>query len=637
MVYFTLFFDANLKFLIEKVGYNFLGAEVNVGTLKTSFINANIKITDLEFTDPAIPKNNMLKIGQIRFGMLWDGLLRAKVVVEEMAVEQIEVNSPRKSPGKVKPPEPPPPPPAPGSAEEKNKALEEAKKVSNTALEFVEDKNQDNAIGNIVALLQGSDASTELKKIEDQLQSKKKIKELETLLNSKKAEWDVMQKELPKDKDFQAFNQRLGQIKTKDFKSPQELEASIKQFQTLISEADTKYKNVSTALQKVQADIQMLDSEYKNLEKLVQEDTEKIKAQLKIPKLDVKNIITLVLKDYLKSYINKFNYYYGLYKKYAPPNVGNKTKKEENTVKIHPREKGVTYEFADLKNPHAYPMFWLKRIAVSSKANQFAGDLSGQILNITSNQDIINKSTSFDFKGDFPFQKVQGFNIKGTINTIKDNQLISVDGGIQKMDVENKVFVDSDDLGLSLAKANQNLKFKTSLDHFKKLSMSFDTDFKDLDMKITSKTPVVQEIFTNVFKGIPVISVNLDSNGELPSPGLDIRSNLGELLQKGFEQQISAKLKEAQEKLQNFINAQFGEEKKKLEAQLNSEKAKIENEVKKLQATAETEKAKYENKLNTTKKDAENDAKKKLENEVKKSLGDDAGKKIDDLKKKLGW
>jgi uncharacterized protein (TIGR03545 family) len=230
-----------------------------------------------------------------------------------------------------------------------------------------------------------------------------------------------------------------------------------------------------------------------------------------------------------------------------------------------------------------------------------------------------------------------GFKSQGSINTIQENQLVSVDGEIKKMEVENKTFTESEDLALGLVKANQSLQFKTSLDHFKKLNMSFDTHFKDLDMKVASKTPVVQEIFLNVFKGIPVITVEIDSHGDLPNPGLEIKSNLGELLQKGFEQQISAKLKEAQEKLQNYINAQFGDEKKKLEAQLNSEKSKIENEIKKIQKTAESEKAKYENKMNSTKKEAESDAKKKIESEVKKSLGEDGSKKLDDLKKKLGW
>jgi aldehyde dehydrogenase (NAD+) len=73
----------------------------------------------------------------------------------------------------------------------------------------IEDKNEDNAIGNLVALLQGSDASSELKKIEDQLQSKKKIKEIELLLNEKRSKWDGLQKDLGKP-EFESYTTEIG-------------------------------------------------------------------------------------------------------------------------------------------------------------------------------------------------------------------------------------------------------------------------------------------------------------------------------------------------------------------------------------------------------------------------------------------
>ena len=41
-VYFTLFFDSNMKNLIEFVGYKALGAEVNVAHFETSFKNASL-------------------------------------------------------------------------------------------------------------------------------------------------------------------------------------------------------------------------------------------------------------------------------------------------------------------------------------------------------------------------------------------------------------------------------------------------------------------------------------------------------------------------------------------------------------------------------------------------------------------
>ena len=110
-LYFSLLFDIHLKYLIETIGYHVFGAEVNVQKLKTSFGKAHFHLEGLQTTDPDHPARNLFEIGQINFGMSWDALLRGKILVEEDKVDGIQVGSPRKKAGKVKPPPPPPPPP----------------------------------------------------------------------------------------------------------------------------------------------------------------------------------------------------------------------------------------------------------------------------------------------------------------------------------------------------------------------------------------------------------------------------------------------------------------------------------------------------------------------------------------------
>lgn len=103
--YFHFFFDMHLKKAIEWGGYQAVGAEVDIAKLETSFFRGTIRLQGIEVTNAEKPSHNSFAIGDIRFGVLWDGLLRAKFVVEEMAVEQIKIDTLRKSPGKVKPPE----------------------------------------------------------------------------------------------------------------------------------------------------------------------------------------------------------------------------------------------------------------------------------------------------------------------------------------------------------------------------------------------------------------------------------------------------------------------------------------------------------------------------------------------------
>ena len=168
--YFHFFFDLNLRQGFQWAGYHIVGAEVDIADVDTSFFKGTFAMKKVEVTNPDKPSHNLIEIGDIRFGLLWDGLLRAKVVIEEMAVEKIEIGTSRKFPGKVKPPEPPP------TKKEVPSALEkEATKLKEQALEKTKKAYSQNVLGDIAAMLSGTSSQDQLGKIEDSLPSKAKL------------------------------------------------------------------------------------------------------------------------------------------------------------------------------------------------------------------------------------------------------------------------------------------------------------------------------------------------------------------------------------------------------------------------------------------------------------------------------
>jgi uncharacterized protein (TIGR03545 family) len=82
-LYFSFYFDLHLKKLVEYVGTQANGAEVNVDGIRTSFIRGSFDLDRLQVTNAEQPSHNALEIGNVHFGFLWDALLRAKFVVEE--------------------------------------------------------------------------------------------------------------------------------------------------------------------------------------------------------------------------------------------------------------------------------------------------------------------------------------------------------------------------------------------------------------------------------------------------------------------------------------------------------------------------------------------------------------------------
>jgi uncharacterized protein (TIGR03545 family) len=370
---------------------------------------------------------------------------------------------------------------------------------------------------------------------------------------------------------------------------------------------------------------------------MVRKDIKDLEARFKIPSLDAKSLSKSIFYPYMAPYLAKFNRYKGLAEKYVPPNLMKKgaDKSTPDNIQPRPRDQGVTYEFTHGKS---YPLFWVKKVSVSSKASasQYSGNLKGLITDITSNQPLIGLPTVAKLEGDFPGMQVSGFLGKLTLDNTKEISRIAYEFGVGSYPLAGKELVQSPDVQLAFKQANGSVQSHGQLIGLKDFSFELNNQFKNVDYQITSKTPAAEEILKAIFASLPPITLEVDGAGVLPGISMNINSNLGPELGKGFERQLQAKIAEARAKLQAFVDQEVGKNKAKLEADFNKAKAQVEGEVKKLQDQLNTEKAKGEGKITAAKKDAENQAKKGLESEVKKALGNDGDKKLEDLKRRFG-
>lgn len=633
--YFFFLFDGHLRYLIEFGGYHIVGAEVNVGTLNTSFSKANIRVQKIQITNPQKPSHNMIEVGDIRFGLLWDGLLRARFVVEEMATEQIGIDLPRKNPGRVKPPPPPEPENEGPSAIEK-----EAEKLKGQALDKLKKDQAKNIFGDLANILSGVDANDQLKSIEDSLPSKAKMKEVETSYNEKRKKWDEKLKSLPQGKDIQSISDRMNKVKTNNFKTPQEVVESVNQFQALIKEADDKFKTIQGASQELESDLKNLDQGLKDLDAMLKKDIKDLEARFRIPQLDARTLAQGLFSQYLDPYIEKMNYYKGLAQKYIPPKYLKKgqEKDPEPEFQPHPRAKGVTYEFG---RQNSYPLFWIKKVLVSSKANEELGigDMKGQITHITSNQAIINKPTELQVTGSLPKKQVNGIGLKMSVDTRGEASRIEYNFGVDSYPMGEKKILDSPDVQIGLKEASASILSSGELVGLKDYEIKFGQTLKQAQFLASSKNEIVDDVLKNVFAGLPAVTIEAKAKGTFPNMSFDVYSNMGDELVRGFEKQVARKIEEAKAKLNAFIQDMVGKEKQKLEAEVQKLRNQFDSEVKKVEAQLDQKKKEGEGKVKAAQQDAEkqaDQAKKAAENEAKKKLETEGKKAIDDLKKKFG-
>ena len=630
-LYFHLFFDTHLRLGLQWVGYNVVGAQVDVASVKTSFIDGTLRIQGIDLTDPTTPSVNLISIGDIRYSVLWDALLRAKFVVNEAAIEQIEFNKPRKTPGRVKPPEPPEP-----ESNEPSEMEKQANQIKDKALAETQERAGENILGDILSVAGGGKADVQLDKLNSHLLSEEKAQAIQADLNKKQQEWQDRLKALPQSKDFQALGDRLNKVKTSNFSSPQELQASLQEIDAIFKEADAKYKILQAANSDFSSDLKKSQSSVKELEDQIKADVKQLEQHFKIPQLDAKSITMAVFRQQFAPYLEKINYYRNLFKKYAPPNLvskGDKSKPEVN-IQPRPREKGVSYEFG---KPNSYPLVWIKKTIVSSQAGAtpLSGNIKGQVFDISSNQALTGKPTITKIEGSFPAQQIEGLLIQLTLDNTQPISLIDLTSAITYYPVGEKKFVASDDVTIGFKKASGSMSLKAQLKGYKEIRMKMENLFKQVEYDVSAKSKDADQILKNIFYAIPQISVTTTFEGILPRVNLDISSNIGSEIQKGFQKELQAKIDEARKKIEAHVNEQIAKQKAQIDAQIKQIQSQFEGELKKIQDQADAQKKQAEAKTDEAKKDAENKVRAQADAERQK-LDQEKKKLEDELKKRFG-
>lgn len=543
--YFSYYFDRHLKNLFEYVGTQANGAEVNVGNVHTSFINGSFALHGLQVTSPERPTLNSIEIGKIHFKFLWDALLRMKFVVDDASIDNIQMLKPRKSPGKVLPPEP-----------AKPSALD---KMQLEVMAQVKTKYGSNMLGDLVTILEGGDYKDQIQTIRESLKSETRVNEMIKDVEAKKEFWDGKVKTLSDTSKLKTIESQVNAIsKEKNFL---EQAKGVQQLTKLLNEVNDQYKEIQTATKQLQTEVTAISKYPTELQNLVNEDINSLKNRFSIPQLDLKDMAMHLFAGQFAEYIVKARKYQALAKQYIPE----KKEKEEEVIPKK-RSEGKNYDFPITTG---YPLFWLKRAALSSTgtAETYSGNVSGELTNVTTSPKQIKKPIVLDMRGDFPGVKVMGVQAKITADFTqavgKQSALIQV----KSFAAPEKMFVENDKLRFGFTEATGTSTITAQLIE-NNISMDWIAALNQPKFEVASKNKVATEMLTNIVNNIPTINIKGDVKGTFTKFDMNISSNLGDEIGTGFKRELSAKLTQAQDKIQALVDEKINKPKQQLMSQL---------------------------------------------------------------------
>ena len=544
-IYFSYYFDLHMKKLVEYVGTQANGAEVNVDSIKTSFIKGTFDMNKLQVTDKDQPKRNLIEIGNIHFGYLWDALLRMKFVVEDASINNIQLYKPRTSPGKVLPPEPAKP--------------SKLNEMQNEVMAQVKNKYSANMLGDVLALLEGGDYQDQIQKIRETLKSETRVKEMLADVNGKKDFWDGKVKELSdtsKIKEIEAEIQVIS--KEKDFLKQAQ---GAQKLTSMLKEVDKQYKEIQNASKQLQDEVKSVSQYPKELQNLVNQDVASLRNRFSVPQLDFKDMAMHLFAGQFAEYIAQARKYQALAKQYIP-----EKKEDEDVVVPRKRSEGKNYEFPITKG---YPLFWLKRAAISSTgtADSYSGKVSGELTNVTTAPKQIKKPIVLDMRGDFPGVNVMGVKALLTADFTREIGRQSALIQVNSFAVPERLFLNDDKMKFGFQNATGASTITASLEE-NRIKMDWNSALSKPAFLVETKNKIAREMLSNVVNNIPVIKIDGSVAGTFTNFNMKISSNLGDELGQGFSREIGAKVTEAQNKITALVDEKINQPKNELMAAL---------------------------------------------------------------------
>lgn len=602
-LYFHFLFDSHVRKAIEWAGTYVHGAEVNVGSLRTSFLEGSFSLKNLQVMDKNEPKRNLIQIGEIHFAFLWDALLRAKFVVSKAGIDGIQVYSPRKRPGSVRPPEPP------------SKEPSALAKLESNVLEQTKEDHSGNALGDVASLLDGSDEKDILKNIQGQLQAEAHIKALQDELKAKEKLWKERLESLPKKEEFQELAQRAKALKFNS-KDPKQFAADVKELGKITKDADAKIDELKNTSGNLKSDIEKFNNEFKRIDELIQQDIKDIEARLKIPDLNLEDFSKSIFGKMFADKLVSLQKYMEIGRKYMPPPKDPNAPKEKELIPP-PRGAGKNYDFPVTKG---YPLFWLKHASISSKSTKdgFSGDVSGELTNVTTSPKAIGRPAVLNVKGDFPKSEIYNTHLKVIVDHIAEPRE-SLELVVGLFPLLNQKLVSSSSLSLAAKKASGTSRIVAELKN-RSLSVDLRNEFKQVEYDLQAKSKKAQEVVSSILNGIPMITLNASARGSWDNLSLHINSNLGKELSSGLKRYVQAKVDELKQKVRAQVDGKIKDEKNKLTQEYNKLRAQVDRVLK--SKTEELDKAKKEVKsqAQSTKSSSQDKLKDELKEKGKKLL-----------------
>lgn len=366
IIFNVLFLDKLIERAVERGLERVFEAKAELTDLNFQIFEGRIRFQSLEVANSRKPFRNLFELGEVDVHLDLHQLIRNKIVINNVKFQEIRWDTKRETSGAL-----------PGRTEKRAEVTGEQKEKTFAGV-FLEDAEKV--------------ASEIIKKEMENIKTPEILDSLPEKYRGLKAKWEeILQRQRKKLENIPEIIKPVQAIKSEDIKTAEE---AINAYNTV----DEVYKKVKATEEELiktynemRQDLNTAEKDKNSLENTIASDYQYLASFVKSP--DKKGEIANVFLDhYVEKYLSniyenfrRWNYYF---EKLRPM-----IKRREGREPVI-RDYGRNVTFPSVK----VPRFWLKNMDVSVGSIEDRNLYSIEADDITSNQQIINRLTSFSIK-----------------------------------------------------------------------------------------------------------------------------------------------------------------------------------------------------------------------------------------------
>jgi len=467
---------------IEKAGTAIVGAKVDVGNARLSLSPLGLTIGGLQVTNAKRPMENTVQVDRIAFNMNLGALVQRKLLVEEMSLEGMAFNTPRKSSGAVAKP--------------------------------VKDGKQEGPDSGLKRLAQKIPSASEILAKED-LPSVERSNALKKSSAAARESTDDALGSLPDKARVEEYQKRLDTL----LAAKGLTKARIEEAKTLQKELRAERDKVKAAEDKVTSSISTFKTQLKEARESVGEDVSMLMDKYALTPGGIANITRTLFGDSAGVWADR-----GVQALKLLSYLPSGSEKDPGKVKP-PRGKGVDIPLTDKIR---LPDLWVKKADLSLKIP--AGVIAGEAIDISSDQAMLEKPSTFRVSG----QDLQGgaaLTASGTLDrTVPTEPKDEVKLRYAGWTVSDFKLSESESLPVTLRKGSGKVDGSVIMKgETLEGTVRIDLASVVLEAGGAGGTTVTSALRT-ALKGVQKFTVTADVGGTLDDPRIRLSSDLDALL-----------------------------------------------------------------------------------------------------------